>query len=88
MPDLFDGAGLRAVVQAQREQTRWAAAELSRLANRIAESEDRIAATFEVLAEGAQPSRAETLRSKAAHARAFAQHERRERDRWAAFARR
>lgn len=81
-----DATKLRAVEREHLEHAWSAAAELSGLANRVAESEDRLASTFEVLAKSSQPSRAAALRAKAAYSRAFAQHERRERDRWAAFA--
>src|SRR4051812_60314 len=68
-------------VAATRARGRRLAARISRLAGEIADTEDRVAAQRERLA-ATRPDRAHELRRKAEDARSFAEHERREQERW------
>lgn len=72
---------LLARTAAARAQGRRIAARVSQLAGEIAKTEDRVAAQRERLA-AAQPDRAHELRRSAEDARSFAEHERREQERW------
>jgi hypothetical protein len=64
-----------------RGRSQRLAGEVARLAGAIAATEDRVAAVLERLAED-NPVRAGSLLARAGDARCFAEHERREQERW------
>ena len=72
---------LLARMAAARAHGRQLAARVSQLAGEIAKTEDGVAAERERLA-ATRPDRAQELRRSAQDAQAFAEHERREQQRW------
>jgi hypothetical protein len=70
---------------AARAHGRRPAATVSQLAGEMAKTEDRVAAQRERLA-ATRPDRAHEVRRSAEEARSFAEHERREQERWSDIA--
>lgn len=78
-PDPADDLAARAAANERR--SRELAGEVSQVAGDIAETERRVATSFERVAADI-PDRAHILLAKAQHAREFAEHERTEQRRW------